>query len=108
MTAHEDHPELIVFDEGLAEDFIYGHPERPLTSEKLREVRRERQARPLAPDRIDRAAACGGEQPGRWVLRDAVRGPISECRDERFLDDVLGQREVLGSEEPDEDGDQAA
>ena len=48
----------------------------------------------FAPDAIDRAVACGGDDPGARIPRAAVAGPALERRRECILDGVLGELEV--------------
>ena len=48
----------------------------------------------LAPQAIDRAAARGGEDPGRWMRRKAVERPALERNDVRVGDGVFGEAEI--------------
>jgi hypothetical protein len=106
MAAHEDHPQLVVPDHVLAERLPDRRRQRPLAVEVTREVGGERAPGALAADRVDRAVARGGEQPGRGVARDPGLAPALERRDERGLDDVLRELEVVRAEEPRQHRDQ--
>ncbi len=58
---------------------------------------------PLAPDAVDGAVSCRGDDPGTRIARHAVTRPALGCDGERILHRVLGQLEV--AEDADEDGD---
>jgi len=61
MTAHEDHPKLIVADPVLAEMLIDRECQRPFTVEIHRKVVGECPPRTLAADRVDGAVSRGGQ-----------------------------------------------
>lgn len=108
VAAHEDHAELVVPDEVLAEGLPHRRGQCPLPVEVAREVGGERAPRPLAADRVDRTVAGRREQPRRRVVRDPRLPPGLEGGHERRLDDVLRQLQVVRPEEPREDRDQPA
>jgi hypothetical protein len=108
MAAHEDHPQLVVPDHVLAERLPDGRGQGPLAVEVARQVGGEAAPRPLAADGVDRPVARRGEQPRRRVFRDPRLAPGLERGDERGLDDVLRELEVVRAEDAREDRDQAA
>jgi hypothetical protein len=107
MTAHEDHPELVVPDPVLGELLVDGERQRPLAVEVLRQVGGEGPAGPLAPDGVDGAAAGGGQEPRGRIIRHALEAPVPHRRDERFLNHVFGQFQIVGPEDAREHGDES-
>ena len=61
---------------------------------------------PLGPDPVQRTIARGGDDPGRRVVGQPVRGPALERGQERVLHRLLGAVEV--AEDACEDGDRLA
>jgi len=51
---------------------------------------------PLAADSVDRPVPRGRREPGSGPLRQTFAGPANERDLERFLDGVLGERDVAG------------
>ena len=57
----------------------------------------------VAPQAIDRAVACGGQDPGTGVVGQPVAGPALNGLYEGFLNRVLGQVDI--AEDANEGGD---
>jgi hypothetical protein len=62
--------------------------------------------RAIATDPVDRAVACGGDEPGERAGRRSVAGPALGGGRERLLGGFLGEVEV--AEEADQAGEDAA
>ena len=102
LAADEDHAELVVerlvvwVDGGVAG----GQSGRPAAERLLLagEVG-------VAPQEVERAVLRHLHQPAAGVVRHAAEGPGAQRLDQRLLDHVLGEPEVLGAEQAGEDRD---
>ena len=56
--------------------------------------------RPLSAQQVGQPTRRGGDQPGPWIVRDAVVRPLGGGGRQRFLDRVLGQVEVSVATHP--------
>ena len=100
VAAGEDQLEPFVGDHGLLV-FGVGWGQLLEPAEELRLACE----RSLAPDAIDRAVACGRDDPRAGIRGRAVARPPLQGRRERILYRVLGEIEV--AEDAGEDGDAA-
>ena len=106
LTAHEDHPELVVLDPILLERLVDRPRQRPFAVQVEREVRSEGSASPLATDRVDRPVSGRREQPPGGVVGDSVLGPGAERCDEGLLGDVFRELQVVRAQDPGQDGNE--
>ena len=105
MAAREHHAKLLVTDRVDVERFVHRRCERPFGVEQPSHFWRERERGPLTSKHVERAILGGRHQPGGRVVRHAAHPPDLERPDERVLHDVLGQRQVVHTEDSRERGD---
>ena len=94
MAGDEHQPEEIVADVVIDRHVTLGHGEILLDLEIAPDhvvlLRQER----LPTHEVDRPPPADGHEPGARVVRDTLRGPLLERRDERVLGEILGEAHV--------------
>jgi hypothetical protein len=88
MTAREEHPELVVVQRRALEVVV------EVEAHGLGQLGGTGGGDALVAQPVERLAPRRRGQPGARPLRDAAAVPVDRGRDERVLDDVLGQRQV--------------
>jgi len=101
MTAHEHHPQLVVFD---SRDLGRVPGEAPF--ELPLKLRRPCAKRRVPPQHVERAIARDAKQPAAGVLRHAGVRPLLQRLEQRFLHDLFRQLEVRRTENAREPGNQ--
>ena len=109
MTAREHHPQLVVSERGRqVRHRRSGIRVRPLGIRLAADLRSESPGGAVPAQLADRAVARRGHQPGRGIVRHAPEGPHLHRHGERLLHGVLGERQVVDAEHPDQRRDEPA
>ena len=83
MTAHEDHPELVILNPSLTEVLVNGQGQRPLAVEVGREIGGERPAGALAANDVDARlrAAVRSHADGLFGIPRSDQSRIAAMKD---------------------------
>jgi hypothetical protein len=104
MATREHHPQLLVANRPLRERLVHRRGERRFGGQLTPQIRCKRACRSLPAQDVQRAVLRCHHQPGAGVFGHAPNLPDFERTAERVLDHVLGQREVVDSEQARERG----
>jgi hypothetical protein len=106
MTAHEDHPQLVVSQLFFEIRIVWHHRggARQLPNDRVGFRAEDR----VAPDCVDGDVVRDAEQPAGGVVGRALIRPRLQRADHRLLHRVLGERHVRGTDETRQAGRDAA